>query len=124
MAQNKDKNRKSKAQELFEEAENAGRFAGNDDDARAAKEQAMENIRKDTGSNRRERSRQDENTDAEARGDPAQSHDYKGEAQNVNDDTGRPLNEEELKHARNKATEGTRQNRDTSDSGTNEKTYK
>ena len=42
-------------------------------------------------------------------GRATQAHDYKGEAQNVNDDTGRPLEEEELEHARNKATEGTRQ---------------
>jgi hypothetical protein len=124
MAQNKDKNRKSKAEEIFDEANNAGRFAGNDTDARAARDLAVENIRQDTNSNRRERNQGDENTDAEARRDPAQTHDYKGEAQNVNDDTGRPLNEDETEHARNKATEGTRQNRGTSDSGTNTKTYK
>jgi hypothetical protein len=51
-------------------------------------------------------------SNAEARRDKNQSHDYKGEAQNVNDDKGRPLNEKETKHARNKATEGTRQGRD------------
>ena len=42
----------------------------------------------------------------EARRDPAQSHDYKGEAQNVNDDQGRSLSEDELQRARNKGTEG------------------
>lgn len=117
MAQNKDKNRKSKAEEIFEEADSAGRFAGNDADARIARAQAAENINQDSGSNRRERLR-DQNTDTEARRDGAQSHDYKGEAQNVNDDTGRPLNKEETEHARNKAMEGTKQNRDSSDSGT------
>jgi hypothetical protein len=122
MAQNKDKNRKSEAQKIFEEADNAGRFAGNDPDAKAARSGAIENIRQDTGSNGNERNK--EATDAEARRDPAQTHDYKGESQNVNDDTGRPLNEEETQHARNKAMEGTRQNRDTSDSGTNNKIYK
>ena len=123
MAQNKDKNRKSKAQEIFEEADNAGRFAGNDAEARDAREQAVENIRKDTNVNNEERQRA-ENTDAEARRDPAQAHDYKGEAQNVNDDAGRPLNADETEHARSKAMEGTKQNRDTSDSGTNTGTYK
>jgi len=57
---------------------------------------------------------QKENTDAEARRDPAQSHNYKGEAQNVNDDSGRPLNENELNKARNKANEGLRQGRNES----------
>jgi hypothetical protein len=47
-----------------------------------------------------------EETDALARRDPKQSHDYKGEAQNVNEDDGRPLHEDELEHARNKSTEG------------------
>ena len=120
MAQHKDKNRKSKAQEIFEEADNAGRFAGNDADAKAARGQAVENIKRDSGSNAR--TRKDENTDAEAGRDPAQTHDYKGEAQNVNDDTGRPLKEGETEHARNKAMEGTRQNR--GGSGRNNKIYR
>jgi hypothetical protein len=41
----------------------------------------------------------------EAHRNPAKTNDYKGEAQNVNDDTDRPLGEEELAHARNKANE-------------------
>jgi hypothetical protein len=110
MAQNTSKNRKSESQEIFEQAENAGRFAGNDTDAQSAKKQAIENIREDSQSSREERSK-DENTDAKARRDPAQSQDYKGEAENVNDDSGRPLNEEETEHARNKANEGLRQGR-------------
>ena len=55
--------------------------------------------------------RSDEN-DELARRDPNQSHDYKGESQNVNDDTDRTLSQEELDHARNKATEGLKQGRD------------
>ena len=35
-----DKQRKSKAREIYEQAENAGRFAGNDTDAQVAREQA------------------------------------------------------------------------------------
>ena len=107
-----DKNRKSEAQEIFEQADNVGRFAGDDTDAKAAKDQAIENIRQDTMSSREERNKSDENTDAEAHRDPAQTQDYKAEAQNVNDDTGRPMAEDELDHARNKATEGMRQDRD------------
>ena len=51
-------------------------------------------------------------SDAEARRDPNQAHNYKGEADNVNDDSGRPLNETDADKARNKATEGLRQQRD------------
>jgi len=113
MAQNTSKNRKSESQEIFEQADNAGRFAGNDTDAQSARQQAAENIRQDSRSSRVERNK-DENTDPEARRDPAQSQDYKGEAENVNDDTSRPLNEDESKHARNKANEGLRQGRNDS----------
>jgi len=113
MAENTSKNRKSESQEIFEQADNAGRFAGNDADAQSAREQSAENIRQDSLSSEEERNK-DENTDAEARRDPAQSHDYKGESQNVNDDTGRTLNEEELEKARNKATEGLKQGRNES----------
>lgn len=112
MAQNKDKNRKTEAQEIYDEADNAGRFAGNDADAKSAKNQAIENIRQQSDANSNKRGEGPEHTDAEARRDPAQSHDYKGEAQNVNDDTGRTLTEEEIEPARNKATEGIRQGRD------------
>lgn len=109
------KNRKSEAQKKFEEAENAGRFAGNDADAQAARNQALENIRQDTASTRQERNPDGENrdhTDADAGRDPAQVHDLKEEAQNVNDDTGRSLSDEEAEKARNKANEGIKQNRD------------
>jgi hypothetical protein len=122
MARNTDKNRKSNAQDIYDEAENAGRFAGNDADSKAAKEQAVKNIRQETSRARQNENMEDQKTDAEARRDPAQSHDYKGEAQNVNDDTGRALNEEELRHGRSKANEGLRQNRDTNSSGTSDRT--
>jgi hypothetical protein len=53
-----------------------------------------------------------EENDSLARRDPKQSHDYKGEAQNVNDDSDRPLNDDEADRARDKATEGIKQGRD------------
>lgn len=56
--------------------------------------------------------KEDPTTNEQAHRNPAKTNDYKGEAQNVNDDTGRPLNEGESDHARNKATEGMRQKRD------------
>lgn len=121
MAQHKD--RKSEAQKRFEQADNAGRFAGNDADAKAAWSQSMENIRQDRGINPRHKNNGNENTDAGAHRDPAQSHDYKGEAQNVNDDTGRPLNENETSHARNKANEGIKQGRGGGSRGRSEKIY-
>ena len=106
MSQDNSKQRKPESQKIFEEADNAGRFSGNDNDAKAAKQQATENIQKDTNTASQTGGKNLENTDAEARRDPAQVHDYKGESQNVNDDNGRPLNEEELRNARNKANEG------------------
>ena len=109
---NAEKNRKSEAQEIYDQADNAGRFACDDADAKAAREQAIENIRQDTNADREERNKDNDNTDAEARRDWAQTQDYKGEAQNVNDDTGRPMSDEEARNARNKATEGMRQQRD------------
>jgi hypothetical protein len=109
---NDSKQRKSESQERFEEADNAGRFAGNDTDAQAAKQEAIDNIREDSGSSRDERDQQ--TTDAEAGRDPGQTHDYKGEAQNVNDDEGRPLDNGDTEKARNKATEGLRQGREDS----------
>ena len=43
-----------------------------------------------------------------------QVHDTRGDAQNVNDDQGRPLNEKETGKARNKASEGINQGRNRS----------
>ena len=108
-----DKQRKSKAQQIYEQAENAGRFAGNDTDAHTAREQAKENIRQDTNSTRNERNK-DNNEERER--DTQQSKDYSGEAQNVNDDAGRPLNPDEVENARNKSMEGIRQGREETNS--------
>ena len=105
MAQNNSKDRKSQSQEIFEEADNAGRFEGSDADAKAASTQARENINMDSQSNRKERNKEDADDDS------TQSQDRKGEAEKVNDDTGRPLNKEEADKARNKANEGLRQGR-------------
>jgi hypothetical protein len=84
----------------------------------------MENIKADAGSNRQERSQGNEDDamgDAEARRDPAQSHDYKGEAQNVNidpEDEGRlGGNDRDTEQARNKAMQGINEGRDTGPSG-------
>ena len=53
-----------------------------------------------------EKNNKRKDTDEEARRDPAQSHDNKEEAQNINDDTKRPSDENELRRSRNKANEG------------------
>jgi hypothetical protein len=111
MAENNGKQRKSESQEIFEQADNAGRFSGDDTDSQSARKQAIENIREDSLSTRQERDK-DEDSNAEARRDPAQSTDYKGgEAKNVNDDHGIPLDGDEARKARNKATEGLKQGR-------------
>ena len=119
---NTSKDRKGEAEKRYDGADNAGRFAGNDADARAAHDQAAENIRQNAGKTSNAGSRDvadepgsDNKRDGALR-DPAQSHDTKGEAQNVNDDTGRPLSDEEARHARNKATEGRRQGREEGES--------
>jgi hypothetical protein len=108
MANNQNKNRKSKEQEIFEQADNAGRFAGNDSDAKAAKEKAVENIWQDTNSTSQERN--NNNNDSER--DADQSQDYRGESQNVKDDSGGRIRGEEAASARDKAEEGIRQKRD------------
>lgn len=54
--------------------------------------------------------KEDPTTDQQAHRNPNKTNDYKGEAQDVNYDNGRPLNEQELDRSRNKATEGVRQN--------------
>ena len=52
-----------------------------------------------------------EHTDALARRDKQQSHDYKGEAQNVRDGDEDRLSKEGTEHAKNKSNEGIRQGR-------------
>lgn len=96
---NTHKERKSEAQKQFEEADNAGRFAGNDADSREAREQAETNARQDTAERNDEGGEDDDSNP--------------GEAQNVvSDDNGGRLEGEEAKDARNKSTEGMRQDRD------------
>lgn len=109
---NEQKNRKSVAQERFEEADNAGRFAGNDADAQAAKRRMEENIRQDTGASHQERNKGTDRLDTPAKRTTNQAQDTAGDAQNVEtDDTGR-LEGQEAQRARNKANEGLRQSRE------------
>jgi hypothetical protein len=91
MATNKD--RKSEEQKRYEEADNAGLFAGDDADAKAAREQATANVTADDTRPRLETPIADE------------------DAQNVRA-VGNRIEGEEAEKARNKATEGIRQNRD------------
>jgi hypothetical protein len=111
MAQN-EKQRKSEAQEIHEQAENAGRFAGDSPESQAALEQSVENIRQDTGSSRQERDKGDNEAAAEGGTDRNQGQDTAGDAQNVEDDGSGRLEGGEAERARNKATEGQRQGRD------------
>jgi hypothetical protein len=112
---NNDKNRKSEAQKRFEEADNAGRFAGNDSDSRDAKNAALkEGVNDTTGYDSRPFQNEsgsrgepgDEYSNASAHRGDAQPQNFTGDAQNVNDDGNRPLNSDELQNARNKASEG------------------
>lgn len=111
---NDNKNRKSDEQKRFEEADNAGRFVGNDQDAKDAKNNALKGDVKDTtGYNSQpfqhdsgDRGKpDDEYTNASAHHGDADVRDFAGDAQNVNADEGRPLNDNELEKARNKANE-------------------
>jgi hypothetical protein len=59
--------------------------------------------------------KEDLSTDQRANRNPKKAGNYTEDAQNVlNDDVGnvRPLKDDDVEHARNKATEGIRQNRD------------
>ncbi|NTS43444.1 hypothetical protein HRG84_21370 [Flavisolibacter sp. BT320] len=114
---NRDKDRKSEEQKRFEQADNEGRFAGNDEEARRAKADALKGDVKDTtGYDSRpvhndsgQRSNPgDEETNATAHRGSAQVQEFTGDAQNVNDGGGRPLEDDELAHARNKANESKR----------------
>lgn len=118
---NNDKNRKSEIQERFDVAANDGRFAGDGKESQEAKEAALKQGAKDTTgfdpyntnySNAGGVDTNDEASDAEAHRNPSQANDYKGEAQNVNDGDGRPMdnNQEEQRHARNKAHSGSKDN--------------
>lgn len=120
--QNMDKNRKSDARKEFEELDNAGRFAGDDAEARTARAQADEKIRRVEGAHPHQAAqpdelprRDDEPNDQEAHRDPAQSHDYRSEAQNVDvyPESLERLSDDEknIDHAREKAMQGIKQGR-------------
>lgn len=109
---NTDKNRKSEAQERFEQADNAGRFAGNDADAQAARRSMEENIRQDTTSSSEERNKGTDRLDTPARRGTAQAQDTAGDAQNEEVDGSGRLEGKSADDARNKANEGIRQGRD------------
>ncbi len=124
-----DKMRKSEAQKRFEEADNAGRFAGNDTDAQSARAQAEENIRQDTQSNQGNRSRQEAGSDGRGMDSgeimdadsvrPGQGNMLEEEAQNIGKDRGSADQLDsgsEAEKARNKATQGIKEGRDTGSS--------
>jgi hypothetical protein len=106
---NNEKNRKSEAQKHFEEAENAGRFAGDDVDSKRAEREAKEKVRQDTNSTRSERG----NEESDVR-DISNDDVFPGEADNIAADDYQRLSGNEAEKARNKATEGLRQNRERS----------
>ncbi|MGV3657070.1 MAG: hypothetical protein ACO1NX_03915 [Chitinophagaceae bacterium] len=116
---NSDKIRKSEAQKRFEEADNAGRFAGNDADAQNARAQAKENIRQDaqsTGTRRGMDSGEIMDADNVR---PGQGNMLEEEAQNIGKDRGsadRLDSGSETEKARNKATHGIKESRDTGSS--------
>ena len=113
-----EKMRKSEAQKRFEEDENAGRFAGDDADARNARAQAERAMQQQTGS-RQDGNRHDMPNGGIIDGDdvrPEQGNMLEAEAQNINKrGQGDALqnNDNNLDQARNKATQGIREGRDT-----------
>ncbi len=112
---NEEKGRKSEAQKKFEEADNAGRFAGNDADAEQARAQAEENIRQDTHHQRQGKMNDNQILDADDV-KPGQTNMLEEEAQNINknrDGGDLANNDSSLEHARNKATQGIQEGRDT-----------
>ena len=110
-SRNTEKNRKSEAQERFEQADNAGRFAGDDADAKAARQAAEENIRQDTTSSREERNKGTDRLDTPGKRGTNQVQDTAGDAQNEEVDGSGRLEGKEAENARNKATEGIKQGR-------------
>lgn len=116
----RDKNRKSEAQKRFDEADNAGRFAGDDADARNARAQAEQNVKQDaqnSGNRQRQKMGDGQIMDADAVR-PGHANMMEEEAQNINkDSTGADrLDDNEIEKARNKAGQGIQQGRDTGSS--------
>lgn len=114
--QNMDKGRKSDARKDFEEAENAGRFAGNDADAQAARSEAEQKIREVEGSRPSQLgNREVLPEDAPPRLDDAQTNNITSEAQNVNNHPDVPgrlsNNDKDVDEATNKAMQGIKEGR-------------
>ena len=109
--QNRDKERKSDAQKEYERLENEGRFAGDDADSNAARQEAAANI---VNAPRPERPQQDRDNgfnDEEANRSPNKSQTFRVEAQNDRSESPNPDlldDSEETDRARNKANEGRR----------------
>jgi hypothetical protein len=106
------KDRKTEAQERFEQADNAGRFAGDDADAHAARQRAEEDISRVGSSTGAKQNKGADRLDTPAKRTTNQAQDISGEAQNVRDDQQGRLEGKEADEARNKATEGLRQGRE------------
>ena len=116
-----DKMRKSEAQKRFEEADNAGRFAGDDADARRARAQAEQSVKQDAQNSGNRQDRDMGNGEIMDADDvrPGHANMMEEEAQNINKDrTGadRLVNDNEAQKARNKSSEGIKQGRDTGSS--------
>lgn len=108
---NLNKDRKSDAQKEYEQLENEGRFAGDDADSNAARQEAAANIMDAPRPYQPKEDRDNGFNDEEANRDPNQSHTYRVEAQNDRSESPDPDlldNREETDHARNKANEGRR----------------
>lgn len=105
----REKPRSGNVQKRYDEADNAGEFAGDDNQAKAARKHAQDQIDKERRTSNDRQSAEEiksDTTDVLAHRNPTHGRDYKGEAQNINDDSGRPLTDEEAARARNKASEG------------------
>ena len=115
-----DKMRKSEEQKRLEEAENAGRLAGNDAESQQARARYEESSRQEARrAEEHQRSQMGDGQvlDADAVR-PAQGNMLNEEAQNINKDRGDAdllEGEEETKNARNKAMQG-KEGRDTDSS--------
>lgn len=113
-----EKMRKSEAQKTFDEADNAGRFAGDDADARSARSNAESAIQQQAGS-QQGGNRRDMPNGGIMDGDdvrPEQGNMLEAEAQNINKNNKADEllnNEDNLEQARNKATQGIKEGRDT-----------
>lgn len=109
--QNWDKPRKSDARKAYEEQENAGRFAGDDADAQAARAEAEQKIRAVEGDRPSQLgTREVIAEDAPAPMDGAQPNNEGSEAQNVSSQRGQgnqlANNDRDVDQATSKASQG------------------